>query len=84
LYVDKDVSFADLKQTLYYFVTEMFGADTKVRFRPSYFPFTEQALRWIFPAPYVVAAVQSLQAYRLGRNIGLRHGTPQHAPQFQH
>ena len=41
LYVDKDVSFADLKQTLYYFVTEMFGAGTKVRFRPSYFPFTE-------------------------------------------
>lgn len=41
LYVDKGVSFADLKQTLYYFVTEMFGADTKVRFRPSYFPFTE-------------------------------------------
>jgi phenylalanyl-tRNA synthetase alpha chain len=41
LYVDKNVSFADLKQTLYYFVTEMFGPDTKVRFRPSYFPFTE-------------------------------------------
>jgi phenylalanyl-tRNA synthetase alpha chain len=41
LYVDKDVSFADLKQTLYYFVTELFGPDTKVRFRPSYFPFTE-------------------------------------------
>ncbi len=41
LYIDKDVSFADLKQTLYYFVTEMFGEDTKVRFRPSYFPFTE-------------------------------------------
>lgn len=41
LYVDKDVSFADLKQTLYYFVTEMFGENTKVRFRPSYFPFTE-------------------------------------------
>ena len=41
LYVDKNVSFADLKQTLYYFVTELFGADTKVRFRPSYFPFTE-------------------------------------------
>ncbi len=41
LYIDKGVSFADLKQTLYYFVTEMFGADTKVRFRPSYFPFTE-------------------------------------------
>lgn len=41
LYVDKNVSFADLKQTLYYFVTEMFGEDTRVRFRPSYFPFTE-------------------------------------------
>lgn len=41
LYIDKGVSFADLKQTLYYFVTEMFGANTKVRFRPSYFPFTE-------------------------------------------
>jgi len=41
LYVDKNVSFADLKQTLYYFVTELFGSDTKVRFRPSYFPFTE-------------------------------------------
>lgn len=41
LYVDKGVSFADLKQSLYYFVTEMFGTDTRVRFRPSYFPFTE-------------------------------------------
>jgi len=41
LYIDKKVSFADLKQTLYYFVTEMFGEETKVRFRPSYFPFTE-------------------------------------------
>lgn len=41
LYVAKDVSFADLKQTLYYFVSEMFGENTKVRFRPSYFPFTE-------------------------------------------
>jgi len=41
LYVDKDVSFADLKQTLYYFATEMFGEETNIRFRPSYFPFTE-------------------------------------------
>ncbi len=41
LYVDKDVSFADLKQTLYYFATEMFGEETRIRFRPSYFPFTE-------------------------------------------
>ncbi len=41
LYIDENVSFADLKQTLYFFVREMFGKDTKVRFRPSYFPFTE-------------------------------------------
>lgn len=41
LYIDKNVSFADLKQTLYFFVQEMFGEDVKVRFRPSYFPFTE-------------------------------------------
>ena len=41
LYVDKGVSFADLKATLYQFVEELFGADVKVRFRPSYFPFTE-------------------------------------------
>jgi phenylalanyl-tRNA synthetase alpha chain len=41
LYVDEGVSFADLKQTLYYFATEMFGEETQIRFRPSYFPFTE-------------------------------------------
>lgn len=41
LYVDKNVSFADLKQTLLYFAREMFGNDTKIRLRPSYFPFTE-------------------------------------------
>ena len=41
LYIDENVSFADLKQTLYFFVQEMFGRDVKVRFRPSYFPFTE-------------------------------------------
>jgi phenylalanyl-tRNA synthetase alpha chain len=41
LYIDEHVSFADLKQTLYFFVKEMYGADVKVRFRPSYFPFTE-------------------------------------------
>lgn len=41
LYIDEHVSFADLKQTLYFFVKEMYGQDVKVRFRPSYFPFTE-------------------------------------------
>ena len=41
LYVDKKVTFADLKQTLLYFAKEMFGPDTQIRLRPSYFPFTE-------------------------------------------
>jgi phenylalanyl-tRNA synthetase alpha chain len=41
LYIDTDVSFIDLKQTLYYFAKELFGEETKIRFRPSYFPFTE-------------------------------------------
>jgi phenylalanyl-tRNA synthetase alpha chain len=41
LYIDENVSFADLKQTLYYFVQEMYGTDVRIRFRPSYFPFTE-------------------------------------------
>ncbi|MEG1615558.1 MAG: phenylalanine--tRNA ligase subunit alpha [Bacteroidales bacterium] len=41
LYIDKNVSFADLKQALLFFAKEMFGANTKIRLRPSYFPFTE-------------------------------------------
>jgi phenylalanyl-tRNA synthetase alpha chain len=41
LYIDKNVSFADLKQTLMYFAKEMFGENTGIRLRPSYFPFTE-------------------------------------------
>ncbi len=41
LYIDRDVSFADLRQTLLYFAKEFFGEETKIRLRPSYFPFTE-------------------------------------------
>lgn len=41
IYIDENVSFADLKQTLYHFVEQMFAPDTRVRFRASYFPFTE-------------------------------------------
>jgi phenylalanyl-tRNA synthetase alpha chain len=41
LYIDENVSFVDLKQTLYHFVKEMFGKNTQIRFRPSFFPFTE-------------------------------------------
>lgn len=41
MYIDENVSFADLKQTLYFFVQELFGRSVNIRFRPSYFPFTE-------------------------------------------
>lgn len=41
LYIDEDVSFADLKQTLIFFAREIFGKETEIRLRPSYFPFTE-------------------------------------------
>lgn len=41
LYIDRSVSFADLKQTIYYFVKEFYGPDIEIRFRPSFFPFTE-------------------------------------------
>lgn len=41
LYIAEEVSFADLKQTMYYFARSMFGEKTEIRFRPSYFPFTE-------------------------------------------
>jgi len=41
LYIDENVSFVDLKQTLFYFAKEYFGESTAIRFRPSYFPFTE-------------------------------------------
>ena len=41
LYIDKDISFADLKQALLFFTKELFGKDTRIRLRPSYFPFTE-------------------------------------------
>jgi phenylalanyl-tRNA synthetase alpha chain len=41
LYINENVSFADLKQALYYFAVEMFGPETRIRLRPSYFPFTE-------------------------------------------
>jgi len=41
IFIDENVSFADLKQTVYYFVKELFGQDINIRFRPSFFPFTE-------------------------------------------
>lgn len=51
LFIDKSVSMADLKGTLAYFVRELFGASTKVRFRPSYFPFTEPSAEYDCSCP---------------------------------
>ena len=52
LYIDKDVSFADLKQTLLYFAKEMFGEETEIRLRPSYFPFTEPSAELDISCPF--------------------------------
>ena len=52
LYIDKGVSFADLKQTLLYFAREMFGEQTQIRLRPSYFPFTEPSAEMDISCPF--------------------------------
>ena len=52
LYVDKKVSFADLKQTLLYFAKEMFGEETQIRLRPSFFPFTEISAEMDISCPF--------------------------------
>jgi phenylalanyl-tRNA synthetase alpha chain len=52
LYIDKKVSFADLKQTLMYFSKEMFGEETKIRLRPSFFPFTEISAEMDISCPF--------------------------------
>ena len=74
LYIDKDVSFTDLKQVLLAFAREMFGADTKIRLRPRTSPSLSlggnghfvQHLRW--------RRLRFLQAHRLGGDFGLWHG----------
>lgn len=57
LYVDENVSFADLKQTLYFFVREMFGNEVKIRFRPSYFLLQNPVQKWILTASSAMAKV---------------------------
>jgi len=52
LYIDKHVSFADLKQTLLYFAKEMFGEETQIRLRPSFFPFTEISAEMDISCPF--------------------------------
>lgn len=56
LYIDKNVSFADLKQTLLYFSKEMFGEETQIRLRPSFFPFTEISAEMDISCPFCKGA----------------------------
>jgi len=65
LYIDKGVSFADLKHTLYSFVQQLFGADTKIRFRSSYFPFTEPSAEMD-----IWAGIDTEDARRLTKGTG--------------
>lgn len=53
LYIDKNVSFADLKQVLLSFAKEMFGSETRIRLRPSYFPLRSRLPRWTSAATFV-------------------------------
>ncbi|MEM9888785.1 MAG: phenylalanine--tRNA ligase subunit alpha [Bacteroidota bacterium] len=65
LYVDEGVSFADMKQTLLYFAKEMYGEQTKIRLRPSYFPFTEPSAEMD-----VWMGTDTPEAYRLTKGTG--------------
>jgi len=65
LYVAEDVSFADMKQTLLYFAREMYGPDTKIRLRPSYFPFTEPSAEMD-----VYWGLQTEDDYRITKGTG--------------
>ena len=78
LCVGENVSFKDLKNTLYYFSREMFGKDTKIRLRPSYFPFTEPSAE-IDISCFICGGwrLQDLQKNRLGRNCRIRNGRSQ-------
>ncbi len=65
LYIDEGVSFADLKQTLFLFVQQFFGEKTEVRFRPSYFPFTEPSAEMD-----IFLGTETEEDYRLTKGTG--------------
>ena len=65
LYIDEGVSFADMKQTLLYFVQEMYGPDSRIRLRPSYFPFTEPSAEMD-----VYWGLEDENAYRITKGTG--------------
>ncbi len=85
LVVDEGITFGDLKGTLDYFVKCMFGEDRKTRYRPHFFPFTEPSCE-VDVSCHVCGwqGLQLLQAQRLDRDPGLRHGRPQRPDQLRH
>ena len=78
LYVDENVSFADMKQTLLYFAKEMYGPQTDIRLRPSYFPFTEPSAEMdVWMGTETETARKTDQRYWLVGSFGLRYSRPQ-------
>ena len=65
LYIDENVSFADMKQTLLYFAQEMYGKDVKIRLRPSFFPFTKPS-----PEMDVYWGLETEDDYRITKGTG--------------
>lgn len=84
LVVDEGITFGDLKGTLDYFVKCMFGEDRKTRYRPHFFPFTEPSCEVDVSCHVRRQGLQLLQAQRLDRDSGLRHGRPQRPDQLRH
>ena len=85
LYVDKGVSFADLKGTLDHFAKSLFGPEVKIRLRPSYFPFTEPSAEVDMSCSICGGSGCNIcKGSGLGGDHGLRHGGPGGAHQLRH
>ncbi len=85
LVIDKHITFADLKGTLAEFAKELFGEDTKVKFRPHHFPFTEPSARGGCDLLQMRRQrLPFLQRHRLDRDLRLRHGPPPRIRNVRH
>ena len=73
LYVDRNVSFTDLKQALLLFAQEMFGSDTKIRLRPSYFPSPSQVPKWTSAATSAAARAAPSARHTGWVEFGMRY-----------
>ena len=80
LVIDKNVTFADLKGTLQEFAKELFGPETKTKFRPHHFPSQSRALRLMFPASNAAEKAAVSVRFRLDRNPWLWYGSSECSP----